>query len=1710
MALDTKLNLSNQKFEQWTGDTLNLSGTTVIFNKLQYGLDNSASFTPLSVPTAGWVTGLTSNLSSSLIVNNGLTRVNNNIRLGGNLTGDTFIRTTGGTHFVTLLGAVGRMGVGASAPGARLEIQGASSDNTTSSLIIRKQDTSLLMQMRNDGFTAFGGAIDSNFNYTFNTSTVGFKSTQGAQIHVVDTDADTNRKVWVTIQDTSGYKIRTLNDLYNTILTPVDISRDGKSIQTVAYTATTAGESAHLFTGNLSNSTSIASNLFGISATHTLIARQHQQNMYGVNISPTINIGSFTGVTSYGLMVLGATSNSSGYALRVGNNTPQNILQVRNDGISIFGNSTLAPRIYTSSTGIASDINGTNFIFAGTTSFSNGAPRFNFYNTTSDTSTSGDRIVMGSLAQAIEFSPSSGNASFTYLAMRHRINTTGTHTGITYGIDYNPNVLSSTGTHIAWRNVTGQVVIGSTSIPNNVQLGVNSNGFTKTLSLYSSGTEIWTLVGAGITHTANQSTFAGTGYNLSSSSSSNSANSATGFRIVGSATMGASFSGTFTNIGISPTYNTNAAGSGTIYGFDYNPTVTQIGTNTHIAARFSSGSVVIGSTTFTGNTRVEIFGNSSGNILRLNSNAGAQRAVFLDNGNITFGDGVVSTSMIYVPSTGIQMSGRGISLNGQAPVSQKIFGVSEISTSSSDQTLVFGYPTQTATSGTRRVLSLNTNFAVSTGTATFTALSLLPQINTTGTYSGQIIGFDYSPTLTSIASGATHIAFRSTAGRIVATGNTRTSVKFSGTWTEVATNDTHVEISPNITGLGTSAGDQHNFSALSIIPTLTHGSGSASQNAIGIYNSPNFASTPGSGRQYIWQTNIANINDSVQFRLTNTNSGTSATSRINFSNNTGQVVNVQVNSSTNTTFAGGGSFNIVTLNGGSPIGFGVASTIYYTISNANTHTFTSASKTFNNTMFTINQTANTAGTSGILSVIGGAHTGVNASTESTDVNFNLARTVSWATGSFATQRAFRIQAPTYAFAGTSTINNAATLSISNAPVAGTNASILNRHAIWVEAGDSYSAGKWRSDYQQGFSLNAGTGLTQVWNTSFSSTAMSGIRYESLNYSTPHVFAVNGAMAQANASYSGVTLQYSFTPITGNGNFRALSVRPTINSIATHTGTIYGIDYNPVVTSVASGATHYAARFTSGSVVIGNTSITGLTRLDVRNANSTSNVIRLANNLNSTMFSINDNGILTHTSTVINGFGAIFQSTSSGDVDILNVISNFTKTSGTHHWVGQRINPTFNITGTHSGTIIGLDYNPTVTSMGTGSTHIAIRATSGKVIIGATGLQNTNNLVEVNGVTSVYNGSSRSVQLNTNGRIFLGSSTASAGLGAITNQTSTFALAGNSMGYHADQNHSFIVNNKPSLSANASNYFFGGGFTSSVGSGTGTFFNLTPVHSTTGGTPTVVGIDYNPSGSLGSATHYAARFRSGNVLFGVATGGTNSRVLSRGSDGSSLNNAGRFENSTGQLIGQFRNDQTFELGGSSAVLEVNSSILSGNAVLRFLAYTGGTGLGYRFQDTLLNDYLNFRSLTTDKAVVFRQPTEYDYNQGYKKINRQYTVTTDTTNNGQHVVFEFTVANDEHYDIKVLHADATATDRTSITSMGIDSADVRKVSGSTITGNTVISTQSRLPHSTTTGTFNWHFDTASNKIQYRFQNTSTGKVFTVWVDMSYVKRSTPIEE
>lgn len=129
-----------------------------------------------------------------------------------------------------------------------------------------------------------------------------------------------------------------------------------------------------------------------------------------------------------------------------------------------------------------------------------------------------------------------------------------------------------------------------------------------------------------------------------------------------------------------------------------------------------------------------------------------------------------------------------------------------------------------------------------------------------------------------------------------------------------------------------------------------------------------------------------------------------------------------------------------------------------------------------NIVLTPRASTSSGGPTSAFQIIGPASTGQTASTELIDNYFNNNRTVQFATGSITTNRSAVFEFPTYAFVGASTITNAATLAITGAPAQGTNATITNAYALWVQGGGTRLDGK-ITNY--GSVVTAGNGVPSI-------------------------------------------------------------------------------------------------------------------------------------------------------------------------------------------------------------------------------------------------------------------------------------------------------------------------------------------------------------------------------------------------------------------------------------------------------------------------------------------------------------------------------------------------------------------------------------------------------------------------------------------------------
>jgi hypothetical protein len=249
-----------------------------------------------------------------------------------------------------------------------------------------------------------------------------------------------------------------------------------------------------------------------------------------------------------------------------------------------------------------------------------------------------------------------------------------------------------------------------------------------------------------------------------------------------------------------------------------------------------------------------------------------------------------------------------------------------------------------------------------------------------------------------------------------------------------------------------------------------------------------------------------------------------------------------------------------------------------------------------NVIFT--QGVQSASSPSFVTFTAAAHTGLTAGAEAVDININLARTVQFTNGSIATQRAILIQAPTYAFTSASTIATAVTLSISGAPVAGTNMTFTDSYSFRTEAGrvlftagggsttkanvtiaDSSSSSKMLLDikksnsvfsiFQEGRTVWTNATLTMSANTGF--VEFSGTNTLTYGYATPgdtgHFIKLSPTIA-LQASYSSAEVAYFMRM-----NFSI--------AFATSATPMRGVDYDPTITGTIGD--HTAWRHTKGYV-----------------------------------------------------------------------------------------------------------------------------------------------------------------------------------------------------------------------------------------------------------------------------------------------------------------------------------------------------------------------------------------------------------------------------------------------------------------------------------------------------------------------------------------------
>ena len=214
-----------------------------------------------------------------------------------------------------------------------------------------------------------------------------------------------------------------------------------------------------------------------------------------------------------------------------------------------------------------------------------------------------------------------------------------------------------------------------------------------------------------------------------------------------------------------------------------------------------------------------------------------------------------------------------------------------------------------------------------------------------------------------------------------------------------------------------------------------------------------------------------------------------------------------------------------------------------------------------------------SGNSSLFTITGPAHTGLSG--ETIDIAFNLNRDVTFATGALATQRAVVVNAPTYAFAGASTLTDAATLAISGAPIKGTNATLTNTHGLLIQAGAVSTATN-----AYGLTVNAPTGATNNYAAAFLGGNVG------IGTTNPgallHVSSSLAPAGGAESSLQSLTFTAASTNTSGSANINGLSISPTQNSAgAGGTHQIFGLRVNTIAGSPGAGTqNNYGVRIDS--------------------------------------------------------------------------------------------------------------------------------------------------------------------------------------------------------------------------------------------------------------------------------------------------------------------------------------------------------------------------------------------------------------------------------------------------------------------------------------------------------------------------------------------------
>jgi hypothetical protein len=437
------------------------------------------------------------------------------------------------------------------------------------------------------------------------------------------------------------------------------------------------------------------------------------------------------------------------------------------------------------------------------------------------------------------------------------------------------------------------------------------------------------------------------------------------------------------------------------------------------------------------------------------------------------GTGTVATSVVNLLGNAIPANASGqLTNNGSGTLSWAAAGGSGTVTSASVVT-ANGFAGTVATATTTPAITLTTSITgVLKGNATAISAASDGTDFLSPTTGWKLSGTSTLTAATTITASTNNYPLDITSGAFTAGANSTYFQNFGG---------------GALTGRGSQAGDIYYGSKFTHALTT----GTNAQTLVGVLVSPTYLGTgtmisisntpsyPSTATAYLAK-HTASINSFLLYEMQNTNSGSSADTRLRIGND-GSAFKFQVivNSSTNSTLGGTNSTNFVAGTSGA-MTFGTNAATRQTIDVSGNQTFTQAIQSANHNFYSFTQSAHTGGNPGGVVFTGGAHTGLGTTANIVDFNINGNRTVQRAAGAVALQTQVIFQAATYSFVGASVQTLAATLHISGAPNAGTNNTTtvgvgLNIAAGAVGAGTTTSYGLY-SNAQTGGGTNWAAGF----------------------------------------------------------------------------------------------------------------------------------------------------------------------------------------------------------------------------------------------------------------------------------------------------------------------------------------------------------------------------------------------------------------------------------------------------------------------------------------------------------------------------------------------------------------------------------------------------------------------------------------------------------